>query len=85
MINLQNHSHLFVLLVMIIVLAFCGACLYAEWTAQRAVERSQQDDFVFWKARLLPLYEASGFRYNRDPKTKEELFEPLFRLTTPVR
>jgi hypothetical protein len=73
-----------ILAVGLIVLV--ASCLYAEWAARRAVERYEQQDFEYWRGRLTPIYEASpDLKYSKEPKTKDELFDPLFRLATPVR
>jgi hypothetical protein len=49
----RKHGHL-VLAVARSVFTFLGVCAYAEWAAQRAVERSEQEALQYWKAQLLP-------------------------------
>ncbi len=72
-------------LVIGILIAVVISALYSEWAARRAVISYEERDFVYWKSKLMPLYESSpGMRLEKEPSNKEELFEPLFRLTTPV-
>ncbi len=74
------------ILISVSLAILCVSCVYAEWAAKRAAQRSQQEDFEYWRGKLMPFYEATpGLIYNKDPKTKEELFDPLFEMTTPVR
>ncbi len=75
-----------IVLLAVGLMVLVASCLYAEWAARRAVARSEQQDFEYWRGKLLPIYEASpDLRYSKEPKTKDELFDPLFRLATPVR
>jgi len=80
----MKSTNIFVCLAVGLVVLI-AACLYSEWAAQRAVARNQQQELEFWRGKLLPLYEDTGISYNKDPKTKEELFEPLFRISQTVR
>lgn len=71
--------------LVISTLAFLGACAYGELAARRAVERQAREDFIYWKSKLLPIYEDSGLKYNPDPQTKDELFGPLIMMGTAVK
>jgi hypothetical protein len=72
----------------VFLLALLGVVLwsrhYARNEAARAVAEQEQEEFVFWKAKLLPLYEAMDVAHAQDPTTKEELFAPLTKLGTLV-
>jgi len=68
----------------VFLLALLGVVLwsrhYARSEAARAVAEQEQEEFAFWKAKLLPLYEAMDVKHVEDPGTKEELFGPLTNL-----
>jgi hypothetical protein len=72
--------------VVISLLGGVGACLYASRAAALAVEECRQEEFAYWRSRLLPMYErVPDFRHEKNPRTREELFDPLFRLSSVVR
>ena len=73
----------------IIVILVLAAVVYAHFKAidasEQAVAKHKQEDLDYWKGKLLPMYESSGLRYEPNPKTRDELFGPLFSLMAPLK
>jgi hypothetical protein len=61
---------------------------WIEWRSQsiadQVVRTREREDFAYWKKALLPVYDATRTSHVPDPKTKNELFDPLVRLISPV-
>ena len=67
----------------VFLVALLGVALwsrhYARREAARAVAEREQEKFLFWKAKLLPLYEGMDVHHVKDPTTREDVFGPLLK------
>ena len=68
---------------LVVLLLLLGLGLWTQWYVRTTVERALSDqenaELDFWRSNLIPLYGELRIVHKSDPKTKSEVFAPLFQ------